>query len=123
MARWWWLIATAVFALVATAFLSFGLWVHHMFATGLPQISLAFFSAASEAVVIPTGVQIFVFIATLMTIVVIFGAVMYVVEGPRHGFTSIPTAMYWAVVTVGRCCRQDRHGRRRLLRRPRSGQR
>ncbi|PCD03156.1 cytochrome c oxidase subunit I [Sphingomonas spermidinifaciens] len=54
-----------VLAAVGTAFLSFGLWVHHMFTTGLPKISLAFFSAASEAVVIPTGVQIFVFIATL----------------------------------------------------------
>ena len=54
-----------VLAAVGTAFLSFGLWVHHMFASGLPKISLAFFSAASEAVVIPTGVQIFVFIATL----------------------------------------------------------
>ena len=45
--------------------------------------------------------KIFVFISTLLTIVVIFGALMYVVEGPEHGFTSIPTAMYWAVVTVG----------------------
>jgi cytochrome c oxidase subunit I+III len=54
-----------VLAAVGTAFLSFGLWVHHMFTTGLPKISLAFFSAASEAVVIPTGVQIFAFIATL----------------------------------------------------------
>ena len=44
--------------------------------------------------------KIFVFIATLLTIVVIFGALMYVVEGPEHGFTSIPTGMYWAVVTV-----------------------
>ena len=44
--------------------------------------------------------KIFVFICTLMTIVVIFGALMYVVEGPEHGFTSIPTGMYWAVVTV-----------------------
>ncbi len=44
--------------------------------------------------------KIFVFIATLMTIVVIFGALMYVVEGPENGFTSIPTAMYWAIVTV-----------------------
>lgn len=44
--------------------------------------------------------KIFVFIATLMTIVVIFGALMYVVEGPNHGFTSIPTGMYWAIVTV-----------------------
>lgn len=54
-----------VLAAVGTAFLSFGLWVHHMFTTGLPKISLAFFSAASEAVAIPTGVQIFVFIATI----------------------------------------------------------
>ncbi|MFK4874947.1 cytochrome c oxidase subunit I [Novosphingobium sp. ZW T3_23] len=54
-----------VLAAVGTAFLSFGLWVHHMFATGLPKISLGFFSAASEAVAIPTAVQIFVFIVTL----------------------------------------------------------
>ena len=61
-----------VLAAVGTAFLSFGLWVHHMFATGLPKISLAFFSAASEAVAIPTGVQIFVFIATLWAGRVVF---------------------------------------------------
>ena len=54
-----------VLAAVGTGFLSFGLWVHHMFATGLPNISLGFFSAASEAVAIPTAVQIFVFIATI----------------------------------------------------------
>jgi cytochrome c oxidase subunit I+III len=54
-----------VLAAVGTGFLSFGLWVHHMFTTGLPAISLGFFSAASEAVAIPTAVQIFVFIATL----------------------------------------------------------
>lgn len=55
-----------VLAAVGTGFLSFGLWVHHMFATGLPSISLGIFSAASEAVVIPTGVQLFCFIATLL---------------------------------------------------------
>ena len=55
-----------VLAAVGTGFLSFGLWVHHMFTTGLPAISLGFFSAASEAVAIPTGVQIFAFIATLL---------------------------------------------------------
>src|SRR5690606_36238193 len=47
-----------VLAAVGTGFLSFGLWVHHMFTTGLPSISLAFFSAASEAVAIPTAIQI-----------------------------------------------------------------
>ena len=35
-----------------------------------------------------------------MTLVVIAGALMYVVEGEEHGFTSIPTSMYWAVVTM-----------------------
>ena len=65
-----------VLAAVGTGFLSFGLWVHHMFATGLPQISLAFFSAASEAVAIPTGVQIFVFIATMLAGRVVFSMPM-----------------------------------------------
>ena len=55
-----------VLAAVGTGFLSFGLWVHHMFTTGLPGISLGFFSAASEAVAIPTGVQFFCFLATLL---------------------------------------------------------
>ncbi|HEV7248038.1 MAG TPA: cytochrome c oxidase subunit I [Shinella sp.] len=65
-----------VLAAVGTGFLSFGLWVHHMFTTGLPQISLAFFSAASEAVAIPTGVQVFVFIATMLAGRVIFSVPM-----------------------------------------------
>jgi len=55
-----------VLAAVGTGFLSFGLWVHHMYATGMPGISLAFFSGASEAVAIPTGVQIFCFLATAL---------------------------------------------------------
>jgi cytochrome c oxidase subunit I+III len=54
-----------VLAAVGTGFLSFGLWVHHMYVTGLPGISLGLFSAASAAVAIPTGVQFFCFIATL----------------------------------------------------------
>jgi cytochrome c oxidase subunit I+III len=54
-----------VAALVATGFLSFGLWVHHMFATGLPRLSLSFFEAASMAVAIPSGIQVFAWIATL----------------------------------------------------------
>jgi cytochrome c oxidase subunit I+III len=55
----------AVAAVVSMGFLSFGLWAHHMFATGLPNMSLALFSAASTMVAIPTGVQIFCFVTTL----------------------------------------------------------
>ncbi|OZI17718.1 cytochrome ubiquinol oxidase subunit I [Bordetella genomosp. 7] len=54
-----------VMAVVATSFISFGLWVHHMYATGIPQLSLSFASAASMAVSIPTGIQIFAWIATI----------------------------------------------------------
>lgn len=44
--------------------------------------------------------KIFVFLGTVLIITVILGTVMYVVEGPEHGFTSIPLSMYWAVVTL-----------------------
>lgn len=44
--------------------------------------------------------KILVFVSALLTITVIFGALMYVVEGAAHGFTSIPTGMYWAVITM-----------------------
>ncbi|MRX52260.1 cytochrome c oxidase subunit I [Paracoccus sp. S-4012] len=52
-------------AAVSVGFLSFGLWVHHMYSTGLPLLSLAFFSAASSAIAIPMGIQVFAWIATL----------------------------------------------------------
>ncbi|AMJ62988.1 cytochrome c oxidase subunit I [Bosea sp. PAMC 26642] len=54
-----------VVALIAVGFFSFGLWVHHMFTTGIPARSLSFFSAASMAVAIPSGIQIFAWIATI----------------------------------------------------------
>ncbi len=54
-----------VLSLVATGFLGFGLWVHHMFATGLPQLGTSFFTAASIIIAIPTGIQFFCWIATL----------------------------------------------------------
>jgi cytochrome c oxidase subunit I+III len=54
-----------VLSLVATGFLGFGLWVHHMFAVGLPQLGQNFFTAASMLIAIPSGVQIFCWIATL----------------------------------------------------------
>jgi voltage-gated potassium channel len=44
--------------------------------------------------------KITVFLFTVLTIVVIVGSVMYLVEGAQSGFTSIPTSIYWAIVTL-----------------------
>jgi cytochrome c oxidase subunit 1/cytochrome c oxidase subunit I+III len=55
-----------VMATVSTGIISFGVWVHHMFATGLPQLALAFFNASSLVVTIPSGVQIFAWLATIL---------------------------------------------------------
>jgi cytochrome c oxidase subunit I+III len=52
-------------SMIATGFLSFGLWVHHMFTTGLPQLGQSFFTAASLLIVVPNGIQVFCWIATL----------------------------------------------------------
>jgi cytochrome c oxidase subunit 1 len=56
-----------VLSLIATGFIGFGLWVHHMFATPIPQMGQSFFTAASMIITIPTGIQIFCWIATLWT--------------------------------------------------------
>ncbi len=47
-----------------------------------------------------TSRAIFVFFLMVIIIVVVFGCVLYVIEGPEHGFTSIPLSIYWAVVTI-----------------------
>jgi voltage-gated potassium channel len=44
--------------------------------------------------------KIAIFLGTVCIVCVILGSMMYLVEGPEHGFTSIPTAMYWAIVTL-----------------------
>jgi voltage-gated potassium channel len=44
--------------------------------------------------------KITVFIFTVLTLVIILGSFMYLIEGPAHGFTSIPTSIYWAIVTL-----------------------
>ena len=56
-----------VLSLFAIGFLSFGLWVHHMFVTGLPQLGASFFTATSMLIAIPAGIQIFCWIATMAT--------------------------------------------------------
>jgi voltage-gated potassium channel len=44
--------------------------------------------------------KVLIFFSTILTLVLIFGALMYLIEGPEDGFTSIPTSMYWAIVTM-----------------------
>jgi voltage-gated potassium channel len=44
--------------------------------------------------------KIVVFLVAVLTLVLIMGALMYLVEGPVHGFTSIPASIYWAIVTM-----------------------
>ncbi len=69
-----------VSSLVFTGFMAFGLWVHHMFATGLPQLGQSFFTAASMMITIPTGVQIFCWIASIsLGRLVIRTPVLYVI--------------------------------------------
>lgn len=44
--------------------------------------------------------KIFIFFSTVAILVTIFGALIYVIEGPKNGFTSIPQSIYWAIVTI-----------------------
>ena len=44
--------------------------------------------------------KILVFLSAVLMLVIVMGTVMYVVEGPAHGFSSIPTSVYWAITTM-----------------------
>jgi heme/copper-type cytochrome/quinol oxidase subunit 1 len=85
---------------VMTGVIGFGVWVHHMFATGLPPMAMSFFSAASMTVVIPSAISIFVWLATIwqgrvvLTTSMLFaiGLLLFVINffwslfhGPRAG--------------------------------------
>jgi cytochrome c oxidase subunit I+III len=88
---------------VATMVLGFGVWVHHMFATGLPVMSLAFFSAASFVIAIPSAIAVFAWIATIWTGKVQFttpflffaGFVLLFVIGGVSGFMTASVALDW----------------------------
>ena len=87
-----------VVAIIALAFLSFGIWVHHMFTVGIPHLALAFFSAGSAIVAVPTAVQIFAWLATLshgrprwdLPMLYVFGFFFVFVVG---GLTGVMLAM------------------------------
>ncbi|WP_226661043.1 ion transporter [Microbulbifer aggregans] len=44
--------------------------------------------------------KILVFYSSVLVICIIFGSIMFLVEGPKHGFTSIPKSIYWTIVTI-----------------------
>jgi cytochrome c oxidase subunit I+III len=70
-----------VLSLVAIGIISFGLWVHHMFATGLPMLGMSIFSAASMMIAIPSGVLVFCWIATLWNGRIVFTTAMLFAMG------------------------------------------
>jgi cytochrome c oxidase subunit I+III len=87
-----------VLAALGTGFLSFGLWVHHMFTTGLPGLTLAIFSAASAAVAVPTTVQFVCFAATMLVGRVVRSVPMLFIAGgiatfAIGGLTGVMVAM------------------------------
>ncbi|KRE11717.1 cytochrome B [Bosea sp. Root483D1] len=87
-----------VVALIAVGFFSFGLWVHHMFTTGIPARSLGFFSAASMAVAVPSGIQVFAWIATIaagrlkLTVAALF-VIGFLVIFTLGGLTGVMVAL------------------------------
>src|SRR3954451_567954 len=52
---------------ILVAFIGFGVWAHHMFAVGLSQVTTIYFAAASLIIVIPSGIQLFAWITTILT--------------------------------------------------------
>ena len=94
-----------VTSVVATAFLGFGVWVHHMFATGLPQMSESFFTAASLMIVIPTAVQFYCWMATIwygrlqlkLPMLWIFGFLFVFLIGGLSGVMLASVPVDWQV--------------------------
>jgi cytochrome c oxidase subunit I len=88
---------------VATMILGFGVWVHHMFATGLPGLSLAFFSAASIIITVPSAVAVFAWLATIwlgrpvITTAFLFFSSMIIlfVIGGVSGFMTASVPVDW----------------------------
>jgi cytochrome c oxidase subunit 1/cytochrome c oxidase subunit I+III len=84
-------------ATVTTGMVGFGVWVHHMFATGLPQLSISFFGAASMTVSIPSAIQIIAWIVTMWYGRVVFEtpmlfAIAFIVQFVIGGISGVMTA-------------------------------
>jgi cytochrome c oxidase subunit I+III len=85
---------------ILVAFIGFGVWVHHMFAVGLPTVTMVYFAAASLIIVIPSAIQLFAWITTLVTgtptfktpLLWIVGFITFFIVGGLSGisFAAIP---------------------------------
>ena len=90
---------------VMTGVIGFGVWVHHMFATGLPPMAMSFFSAGSMTVVIPSAISIFVWLATIwqgrvvLTTSMLFalGFIFLFVIGGVSGVVTAATPFDWTI--------------------------
>ncbi|MEO6340771.1 MAG: cytochrome c oxidase subunit I [Caulobacteraceae bacterium] len=94
---------TVALATVATMVVGFGVWVHHMFATGLPGLALSFFGAASMVIAIPSAVSVFAWIGTIWTGRPVFktpfyyfaGFILLFVMGGVSGFMTAAVPLDW----------------------------
>ena len=85
---------------ILVVFIGFGVWVHHMFSTGLSNVVLIWFAAASLMVVIPSAIQIFAWLTTLVTgrpkfqtpLLWIVGFIVFFIVGGLSGimFAAVP---------------------------------
>ncbi|URD61845.1 cytochrome c oxidase subunit I [Sphingomonas sp. KRR8] len=90
-------------ATVTTMVIGFGVWVHHMFATGLPTMAISFFSAASIIIAVPSAIAVFAWIATIWTGRPVFkvpflyfaGFILLFVIGGVSGFMTASAALDW----------------------------
>ncbi len=85
-------------ATVTTGIVGFGVWVHHMFATGMPQLSMSFFGAASMAIAIPSAIQVFAWLGTMwhgrvvLRLPMLF-AIAFILQFTIGGITGVMTAV------------------------------
>ena len=90
-------------ATVATMVVGFGVWIHHMFATGVPPLALSFFSAASFVIAIPSVAALFSWIATIATgrvqlttpFLFFAGFILLFVMGGLSGVMTASLALDW----------------------------
>jgi cytochrome c oxidase subunit 1/cytochrome c oxidase subunit I+III len=85
---------------ILVAFIGFGVWAHHMFAVGLATVTTVYFAAASLIIVIPSGIQLFAWITTIVTgtprfktpLLFVIGFIVFFIMGGLTGimFAAIP---------------------------------